>query len=42
MIAHSYERVMPGNNYYNSIKNYYRVYSAVDKKSEIRAEKFLR
>ena len=33
--AYSYERVMPGNNYYNSIKNYYRVYSAVDKKSEI-------
>ena len=26
-IAHSYERVMPGNNYYDSIVNYWRVYA---------------
>ena len=26
-IAHSYERVMPGPNYIDSIQNFYRVYS---------------
>ena len=28
LLAHSFERVMPGENYFNSIKNYWRVYSA--------------
>jgi len=27
-ISYSYERVMPGNNYYNSIVNYWRVFSS--------------
>ena len=40
-ISHSYERVMPGKNYINSIKNYYRVYSGIDKKSAISTKKFL-
>ena len=29
-IAHSYERVMPGENYLNSIISYWRVYSGID------------
>ena len=40
-ISHSYERVMPGKNYINSIRNYYRVYSGVDKKSALSTKKFL-
>jgi UDP-N-acetyl-D-glucosamine dehydrogenase len=40
-IGHSYERVMPGINYFNSIKNYYRVYSGINKKSSEKTEKFL-
>ena len=32
-IAHSYERVMPGENYLDSIINYWRVYSGIDEKS---------
>ena len=31
-IAHSYERVMPGPNYIDSIQNFYRVYSGVNEK----------
>ena len=41
-IAHSYERVMPGPNYVNSIVNFYRVYSGVDKISADAAEIFLK
>jgi len=41
-IGHSYERVMPGPEYINSIKNFYRVYSGVDEKSAIETEKFLK
>ena len=41
-IAHSYERVMPGPNYIDSIQNFYRVYSGIDKKSADMAEKFLK
>lgn len=41
-IAHSYERVMPGPGYVDSIVNFYRVYSGIDTKSADRAEEFLK
>ncbi len=41
-IGHSYERVMPGPEYINSIKNFYRVYSGIDKNSAQETEKFLK
>lgn len=41
-IGHSYERVMPGPNYIDSIINFYRVYSGVDKKSARATKKFLK
>ena len=41
-IAHSYERVMPGDYYYNSIINYWRVFSGIDEKSANCAEIFLK
>ena len=41
-IGHSYERVMPGPNYIDSIQNFYRVYSGVDEKSANETEIFLR
>tara|TARA_B100000214_G_scaffold228620_2_gene166614 strand:- start:2004 stop:3509 length:1506 start_codon:yes stop_codon:yes gene_type:complete len=41
-IGHSYERVMPGPNYIDSIKNFYRVYSGIDKRSADYIEKFLK
>ena len=41
-IGHSYERVMPGPEYINSIKNFYRVYSGVDVNSAQETEKFLK
>ena len=41
-IGHSYERVMPGPNYINSIENYYRVYSGVNKRSARKTEAFLK
>lgn len=40
-LAHSYERVMPGENYLNSITNYYRVFSGINEQSKIKAEEFL-
>jgi nucleotide sugar dehydrogenase len=40
-LAHSYERVMPGENYLNSIINYWRVYSGVNKTSANKCRKFL-
>lgn len=40
-LAHSYERVMPGKNYYNSIVNFWRVYSGVDEQSANMCEGFL-
>lgn len=40
-IGHSYERVMPGPNYINSIKNFYRVYSGIDPESASRTKSFL-
>ena len=41
-IGHSYERVMPGPNYINSIKNFFRVYSGVNEFSANHIENFLK
>ena len=41
-LGHSYERVMPGPNYIDSIQNFYRVYSGVNKKSADATENFLK
>ena len=41
-LGHSYERVMPGPNYVNSIKNFYRVYSGIDESSAEAVEFFLK
>lgn len=41
-LGHSYERVMPGPDYIDSIQNFYRVYSGIDEKSAVETEKFLR
>jgi len=40
-ISHSYERVMPGPGYIDSIQNFFRVYSGVDEKSADAVESFL-
>ena len=41
-IGHSYERVMPGPNYIDSIQNFYRVYSGVNDYSADNVELFLK
>lgn len=41
-IGHSYERVMPGPNYIDSIQSFYRVYSGIDEKSADAVESFLK
>ena len=41
-VAHSYERVMPGPNYIDSIVNYPRVFAGEDSKSADAAENFLK
>jgi nucleotide sugar dehydrogenase len=41
-IGHSYERVMPGPRYIDSIQNFYRVYSGIDEKSADAIEVFLK
>ena len=41
-IGHSYERVMPGPEYINSIVNFYRVYSGINEQSADETEKFLK
>lgn len=41
LLAHSYERVMPGADYYNSIINYWRVYSGINEKSAKMCADFL-
>jgi len=41
LIAHSFERVMPGREYVNSIRNYWRVCSGINKESEQRIVRFL-
>jgi len=40
-IGHSYERVMPGPDYIDSIQNFYRVYSGIDEKSADSVRSFL-
>ncbi len=40
-VAHSYERVMPGKNYFDSIKNFWRTYAGIDEESEKIAGEFL-
>lgn len=40
-IAHSYERVMPGKDYFNSIVNFWRVYSGINELSADKCQKFL-
>ena len=42
IIGHSYERVMPGPNYIDSIQNFYRVYSGINKYSADNIETFLK
>ena len=42
LLAHSYERVMPGADYFNSIVNYWRVYSGINEKSAEKCEEFLK
>jgi nucleotide sugar dehydrogenase len=41
-IGHSYERVMPGPGYIDSIQNFYRVYSGIDEQSAVAVEVFLK
>lgn len=41
IIAHSYERVMPGKDYLSSIRSYYRTYSGLNKEAKARAREFL-
>ncbi len=41
LIAHSYERVMPGAKYVSSIRDFWRVFSGVNKKSKDIAREFL-
>lgn len=41
LLAHSYERVMPGKDYLNSIKNFWRVYSGINVQSAQRCAEFL-
>lgn len=40
-IAHSYERVMPGKDYFNSIVNFWRVYSGINEISADKCQTFL-
>ena len=41
-LGHSYERVMPGPGYVDSIQNFYRVYSGIDEASAAATESFLK
>ena len=41
-IGHSYERVMPGPGYVDSIKNFYRVFSGINEESADAVEEFLK
>jgi UDP-N-acetyl-D-glucosamine dehydrogenase len=40
-LAHSYERVMPGDEYFDSIINYWRVFAGINKESADKCEIFL-
>ena len=42
LLAHSFERVMPGRNYVSSIRDFWRVCSACSREAKERVEKFLR
>jgi nucleotide sugar dehydrogenase len=42
LLAHSYERVMPGKNYVGSIRDFWRVCSGVNAKSRKKVAKFLK
>lgn len=42
LLAHSYERVMPGRNYVASIRDFWRVCSGTNKEARKRVEKFLK
>jgi UDP-N-acetyl-D-glucosamine dehydrogenase len=41
LLAHSYERVMPGKEYVDSIKNFWRVCSGINDEARARVKKFL-
>ncbi len=41
LLAHSFERVMPGKHYVSSIRDFWRVCSGVNKEARTRVEKFL-
>jgi UDP-N-acetyl-D-glucosamine dehydrogenase len=41
LLAHSYERVMPGKEYVRSIRDFWRVCSGINEESKRRVEKFL-
>ena len=41
LLAHSYERVMPGADYYNSIVNYWRVFAGINDRSADMCKEFL-
>jgi UDP-N-acetyl-D-glucosamine dehydrogenase len=41
LLAHSYERVMPGRDYVDSIKNFWRVCSGINDQARVRVTKFL-
>ncbi|KPJ69826.1 GDP-mannose dehydrogenase [candidate division WOR-1 bacterium DG_54_3] len=42
LLAHSFERVMPGKQYVNSIRNFWRVCSGINEEATHRAAKFLK
>jgi nucleotide sugar dehydrogenase len=42
LLAHAYERVMPGPRYVDSIRNFWRSFSGIDARSAAAAEEFLR
>ena len=42
ILAHSYERVMPGNEYFKSITDYWRVYAGINSKASERCKDFLK
>jgi nucleotide sugar dehydrogenase len=41
LLAHSFERVMPGKNYISSIRDFWRVCSGINEEATFRVEKFL-
>jgi len=42
LLAHSFERVMPGRDYVSSIRDFWRVCSGCNEEARVRVEKFLR